>query len=268
MWGKCRKSRWGGHKGHEPIGQGSSASQMWSERILIGDVQIWPWLARDLSHRREVILSFWASVSSPVKEEARSIRKGPSKERGGQGRGPRRVGRSWTGGRPECSVCSVNWNVLLFWHHPAAQRKESWHLPSLRIAGLPAGQARSSFTLGRPSAWRSLCTQVTSVEWMTLSQSPLLQMIREQEQEAGFHFQFLLLDKKKGFSSSPEPASSLPLCLDPQRWFWSGPLRPLDLSHLPLSLLRSFLCLCTLFVWQVPWELAKPWGHFPVTDTL
>lgn len=36
-------------------------------------------------------------------------------------------------------------------------------------------------------------------------------------------------------------------------------------NSLPSSIL---LCLCTLFVWQVPWELAKPWGHFPVTDTL
>lgn len=66
----------------------------------------------------------------------------------------------------------------------------------------------------------------------------------KKEQEARLHLQFLFVEKKRGFAFSPEPASSLLLCLNQQGWFGSSALsapRSSPLIPLPSSIFLVFM---------------------------
>lgn len=213
---------------------------------------------------RGVIWPFWASVSSFVKEEACSIRKGRSKERGrlGQRKNGAVLGRkaklnaAYTGGAVMAS------SSLCMAPCPVKGSRHPLSPPSV-------DSLRDSLTVYSPQETQCLALGLhpSDVCWIN---EPKLEPASASEKRAGSSFPFPVpvSGEKRAFLL---PQRLHLLCPSPSSHrdgFGLAPLQPLVLSHLPFSLFWSFLCLCALFVWQVPWELAKPWGHFPVTDTL
>lgn len=72
-------------------------------------------------------------------------------------------------------------------------------------------------------------------------------------------------ERKGAFLSFPKPGSFLPHYLNQHEWFWSLPPFGPRSFHLSLFLLPSFLCLCTLFVWQVPLGTSKTMRTFSLS---